>query len=106
MSAVVISRMKQLVLIVSNNAKIFCAQNIQGANLRYYHFSFSQRQGEFVPENNLSGSITADPNTQEMIAASVDPAPRITDVPFKTTVVKKTTKINLRRQEQSTSQIL
>ncbi|XP_028409012.1 uncharacterized protein LOC114531600 isoform X2 [Dendronephthya gigantea] len=64
-----------------------------------------KRQGEFVPENNLSDDITADPNTQEMIAASVDPAPRITDVPFKTTIIKKTTKINLRKQEQSTSQI-
>jgi hypothetical protein len=62
-------------------------------------FFFSKRQGEFVPGNNLSGSIAADPNTQEMIAASVDPAPRITDVPFKSSKVKKTTKVNLSRLE-------
>ena len=66
---------------------------------------YSKRQGEFVPRNNSSGSITADPNTQDMIASSVDPAPRITDVPFKSPKTRKTTKVKLSRLEHRTSEI-
>lgn len=40
-----------------------------------------------------------------MIAAAVDPAPRITDVPYKSPKAKKTTMVHLKRSDAKTSEI-
>ena len=62
-------------------------------------------QGEFIPNPHQNGTISPDNNTHEMIAAAVDPAPRITDVPYKSPKATKTTKVQLKQSDFMTSEI-